>query len=62
MSASKPQREPDACCMVFDDHGNAFDAFDYTSEELERKARILRGYVTIKPSPFVLSSSAETDA
>lgn len=28
-----------ACCMVFDESGNAFDAFDWTTEELEAAAR-----------------------
>jgi hypothetical protein len=57
----KPTSEPEpwAGCMVFDERGNAFDAFDYTPEELERHARLLRGVVTIEPSPFVLSTSAE---
>lgn len=45
--------------MVFDEYGNAFDAFDYTPEELERQARLLRGVVTIESSPFVLATSAE---
>lgn len=62
MSAeSSTPSEPDAMVMVYDDRGNAFDAFPYTPEELELRAQLLRGWVTIKPSPFVLSTSAEID-
>ncbi len=46
-------------CMVFDECGNAvMEAFDYTADELERRAFELRDAegsvtrVTIGPSPF----------
>ena len=40
--------------MVFDaESGNAIDSFDYTPEELERRARELREQMmTIEPNPF----------
>ena len=52
-------------CMVYDEHGNAFDAFDYEPDELEQRALELRRErgeittVTIEPSPFLLSYSGE---
>jgi hypothetical protein len=52
--------EPSDICMVFDDHGNAFHAFDYTPEALEHEAEVLRRHteitvtVTIHPSPFLV--------
>jgi hypothetical protein len=46
--------------MVFDENGNAVDAFPYSAAELERRAKELRGIatVTIKPSPWVVSYSS----
>jgi len=40
--------------MVFDaETANAIDSFDYTPEELERRAKELREQmVTIEPNPF----------
>ena len=50
-------------CMVYDENGNAFDAFPYEPDELERRADRLRGWVTITDPPeFVLATSAEVVA
>lgn len=49
----------DDVCMVYDEDGNAFDAFPFTADELEAVAHKLRKEngeittVTIGPSPFV---------
>lgn len=40
--------------MIFDDQtGNAIDAFDYTAEELQRRADFMAGkpVVTMEPNP-----------
>jgi hypothetical protein len=45
--------------MVFDGaSGNALDAFDYTADELRRRADELDGigWFTVNPSPFITSS------
>jgi len=44
--------EEQLVCMVFSEGGNAVDAFDYTPEELERRAAELRCKVTLEPTPF----------
>jgi hypothetical protein len=54
--------EVDVVAMVYDERGNALDAFEYEPEELERRALELRRKrgevttVTILPSPFVLGA------
>ena len=60
--------EPNAdICMIYDERGNALDAFDYTPEELERRALDLRKArgeittVTYGPSPFIAESSGGTN-
>lgn len=50
--------------MVFDgDSGNAIDSFDYTAEELQRRAKIMRGdpVVTMEPSLFAYLAKEDTD-
>lgn len=55
-------------CMIFDENGNAFDAFEYEPDELEARAlefRRERGEittVTIGPSPFLLAGSTSGPA
>jgi hypothetical protein len=55
--------EPWSGCMLYDEHGNAYDSFDYEPDELERRASELRrergelSTVTINPSPFLLGHS-----
>lgn len=52
--------------MVFDQRGNALDGFEYTADELERRALQLRRLngeittVTIEPSPFVVFFSSDS--
>jgi glutathionyl-hydroquinone reductase len=39
-------------CMVFNAHGNAFLAFDYTPERLREEADRMERVVTLNDNPF----------
>ena len=58
---SDPTWDGNEIAMIFDGvTGNAIDSFNYTADELERRARELRAdageltTVTMEPSPFVV--------